>query len=397
MTWLRERTAAVLAGAAVGDALGGVTEGYTPEAIADRYGGRVTGIVPPFFPDWATRRPLGPYHKGDGHVTDDTLMTHALVEVYAKRRDHLDAYAIAEDFVPLLVSGPRWVPELERETILLNRIFLAEKWLVTRLLYAHADPREAGVGNIVNCGAAMYMAPVGVVNAGDPDAAYAEAIDMAGAHQWSYGREAAGVYAAAVAAALAPGATVDSVVKAAMRLAHDGTREAIAAAVAAARNIPAEMDDAETGAVLRGAVEPFDTVGPNYREPALDARIASRTKAIEELPIALGLLVAYRGEFRPTVLAAVNYGRDADSIASMAGAIAGALGGPSVIPPDWLRQITAASRIDLGGVAESLAAAAEDILERDRLRAQRTITRIGTLQGPASQPATKRTREHSTY
>ena len=84
-------------------------------------------------------------------------------------------------------------------------MFLAEKWLVARLHYGHVDPREAGVGNIVNCGAAMYMAPVGIVNAGDPAGAYAEAIELAGAHQSSYGREAAGVFAAAVAAAMRPG------------------------------------------------------------------------------------------------------------------------------------------------------------------------------------------------
>lgn len=379
MTWLHDKAAAVLAGSAIGDALGGATEGFTPEVIQERYGGRVTGIVPPFFSDWATHRPASPYHKGDGHVTDDTLMTHALVEVYAKRRDHLDAYAMAEDFAPLLVAGPRWVPELERETVLVNRVFLAEKWLATRLLYAHADPREAGVGNIVNCGAAMYMAPVGVVNAGDPDQAYAEAIDMAGAHQWSYGREAAGIFSAAVAAALARDATVDSVIDSTVRLAHDGTRAAIVAVVEAARGIPPEQDDAEIGAALRQAIEPYDTVGPHYREPALDARVPSRTKAIEELPIALGLLVAYRGEFRPAVLAAVNYGRDADSIASMTGAIAAALGGPQVIPQAWLTEITTASRIDLDAVADALAAATADILEHDRERAQRAITRVEAI------------------
>ncbi|MEW5633249.1 ADP-ribosylglycohydrolase family protein, partial [Streptomyces hydrogenans] len=54
----------------------------------------------------------------------------------------------------------------------LQRIFLAEKWLVARLHYGHHDPREAGSGNIVNCGAAMYMAPVGLVNAADPHGAY---------------------------------------------------------------------------------------------------------------------------------------------------------------------------------------------------------------------------------
>ena len=80
----------------------------------------------------------------------------------------------------------------------------------------------------------MYMAPVGIVNAGNPDRAYAEALDISGAHQSSYGREAAGVFAAAVAAAFAPDATVSSVVVQALRLAKDGTRAAIEAVCEAA-------------------------------------------------------------------------------------------------------------------------------------------------------------------
>src|SRR3990170_700461 len=86
----------------------------------------------------------------------------------------LAAYAIDEHLVPLLVEERRWIPELEAEALLLHRIFLAEKWIVARLRYGHVDPREGGVGNIVNCGAAMYVAPIGIANAADPIGAYAE-------------------------------------------------------------------------------------------------------------------------------------------------------------------------------------------------------------------------------
>ncbi len=75
----------------------------------------------------------------------------------------------------------------------------------------------------------MYMAPVGLVNAANPAGAYAEALDVAGARQSSYGREAAGVFAAGVAAACAPQGDPDSVVAACLSLAKDGTRSAIEA------------------------------------------------------------------------------------------------------------------------------------------------------------------------
>ncbi|MGW2614551.1 ADP-ribosylglycohydrolase family protein [Streptomyces sp. NPDC001500] len=358
---LEERLTGALVGAAVGDALGGPVEGYSPEQILQRHGGRIHGIVGPWNgDDWRTARPIAPYHKGDGHVTDDTLMTHALIRVYAAVRDHLDAYAVADHLVADLMTTPRWIPELEAEALPLHRIFLAEKWLVARLHYGHADPREAGVGNIVNCGAAMYMAPVGLVNAADPARAYAEALDVAGAHQSSYGREAAGVFAAAVAAACAPRATPESVVASCLTLAKDGTRAAIEAVCeTAARHT--EFESAL--APLREAVAPFDTVGPDYRRPSLAARRPSRIHAIEELPVALGMVLVAGGDYRQAVLGSVNYGRDCDSIATMAGALAGALGSP--VPDDWSKQVADASRLDLWQPAATLVEVAREIFARD--------------------------------
>ncbi|WP_326834659.1 ADP-ribosylglycohydrolase family protein [Amycolatopsis rhabdoformis] len=390
MTWLEDRAVAVITGAAVGDALGGAVEGWTPEQIEERHGGRVTGIVGPWYPNWRDARPIAPYHKGDGHITDDTLMTQALVEVYAKRREHLDAFAVAEDLVPLMIGEPRWVPELESTALLLQRVFLAEKWIVARLHYGHVDPREAGVGNVVNCGAAMYVAPVGVVNAGDPRGAYAEAIDLTGAHQSSYGREAAGVLAALVAAAATPGATLDDVTAAALELAHDGTLEALRAVVEAfGSTTAAPKTDEEERALarrVREVVAPYDSVGPEYRQMSLDARRPSRTKSIEELPAALAFVLAHRGDFRGAVLASVNYGRDADSIAAMAGAICAALGGAEVVPAEWLDPISEASRMDIVATGHVLAAAAADIMRTDRERAQARLKALdGTLSALVSE------------
>ncbi|MFD7258685.1 ADP-ribosylglycohydrolase family protein [Streptomyces sp. NPDC059874] len=379
MLTLEDRAIGALVGAAVGDALGGPVEGWTPDQIVERHGGRIHGIVGPWYEDWRTARPIAPYHKGDGHVTDDTLMTHALVRVYEAVRDHLDAYAVAEHLVPDLMTNPRWIPELEAEALPLQRIFLAEKWIVTRLHYAHVDPREAGNGNIVNCGAAMYMAPVGIANAGNPAGAYAEALDIAGAHQSSYGREAAGVFAAAVAAACLPGATASSVVDTALSLAKDGTRSAIAAV----REVAVRHRDFESAlAPLREAVAPYDSVGPDYRAPSLGARRPSRLHSIEELPIALGMLLIADGAYETSVLGAVNYGRDCDSIATMAGAVAGALGGEAAIPPAWAKQVAEASRLDLHAPAASLAAVAREIFALDRTRRRAHESAFTTLTAP---------------
>lgn len=379
---LQDRAVAVITGSAVGDALGGATEGWTPEQIEERYGGRVRGIVGPFHEDWRAARPIAPYHKGDGHVTDDTLMTRALVEVYARRRDHLDAYAVAEELVPLMIGEPQWVPELEDTVLLLQRVFLAEKWLVARLHYGHVDPREAGVGNIVNCGAAMFIAPVGLANPGEPEAAYAEAIDVSGAHQSSYGREAAGVLAAAVAASVGTNSRLEDVLVTAAGVAHDGTAAAIAAVLDAVAGLPVPADDDDERALarrVRAAVAQFDSVGEQYRAPSMDARRPSRTRSIEELPVALGLLAAHRGDYRGAVLAAVNYGRDSDSIASMAGALAAGLGGSAAVPAEWLDEVERASRTDLRATGRLMADVAAGLVQLDAKRARERAARLTAL------------------
>lgn len=363
---LADRAVGCLAGAAVGDAFGGATEGWESHEIYEHFGGWVEGVVESIRRARGIEKPFSPFHKGDGHVTDDTLMTRVLVGAYAEKRDHLEAHDVESLIVPAIVDEKMWIPELDREDLLYHRLFLAEKWLVLKLRYGHADPREAGVGNIVNCGAAMFVAPVGIVNAGDPDAAYAEATALAGAHQSSYGREAAGVLAACVAEAMRPSATVESVTDVALRLAKDGTRSAIEAVVEAG----ARLDGWRSGglAELRAAFAPFDSVGDVYAAPAQNARIPSRLHSIEEVPIALGLLVATGGDFGEAMLGGVNYGRDADSIASMGGALAGALAGVEAIPREWIEQVSGASRIDVEEAGREIAAVATEIFAKDARR-----------------------------
>jgi ADP-ribosylglycohydrolase len=372
---LTERAVGCLAGAAVGDALGGATEGWESHEIHDHFGGWVEGIVQSIRHARGLVKPFSPFWKGDGHVTDDTLMTRALVRAYSVKRDHLDAYDVERLLLPQIVDEQTWIPELDREDLLYHRLFLAEKWLVLKLRYGHADPRDAGVGNIVNCGAAMYVPPVGIANAGDPDGAYAEALDLTAPHQSSYGREAAAVLAAAVAEAIRPDSTVDAVVETALRLAKEGTRAAIEAVVDAGARVDGWRDGGL--AELRRAFAPFDSVGEHYAQPAQNARTPSRLHAIEELPLALGLLVATGGDHAETVLGGVNYGRDSDSIASMGGALAGALG--SAVRRDWVDDVSAASRIDVEEAGRAMAEVAVEIFAKDVERHRRRAGAIAEL------------------
>lgn len=339
-----------LYGGAIGDALGAPAEWKFPPEIRERY-----GEIVDFVEGWDGPSEIG---KGDGRYTDDTHMVQLLGRIYVEAGGHLDPFVFAQRIVPLIADEPRWVAERGQEMLLVDRLFYPEKWLLMRLRLANADPRLGGVGNMVNCGAAMYAAPVGIVNACDPEAAYREAIDVFSAHQWSYGLEAAGVMAACVAEAFRPTATVDSVVAVALDLAKEGTRAAIEAVVGEARR---HSDWREAIGPLRDAIRPYDGSaedGVRDRGNRTDDWAPSRLKSIEEAPVALGFLVVAEGNFEQAIFGAANYGRDNDSIAGMAGAIAGALHGDGVIRPGWIAQINAANRVDLDPLARDLTALA---------------------------------------
>jgi hypothetical protein len=81
------------------------------------------------------------------------------------------------------------------------------------------------------------------------------------------------------------------------------------------------------------------------------------------------------------VLGAVNYGRDSDSIATMAGALAGALGGVGAVPRQWRDRVAEASRLDLEATGRVMASVAREIHAKDRRRARAHAAAFAELNG----------------
>ena len=379
---LQSRIRGMLHGIALGDALGAPVEKLSAAEIRERYG-RVTSVMTRWHKMDLPPEQRNHRVRGDGIVTDDTLMTLALMDIYGEVRRHLDAWDMADGMVRQIAWTRRWVPELGREAMLIDRLFYPEKWIFQRHQLANCDPRQGGIGNLVNCGAAMYIAPIGAVNAADPKAAYDEAIAFASGHQESYGLEAAGVMAAAVAAAFVPGTTIEDIVDTVLALAKDGTREAIAAIAEQARRLrDSGANHAQACAAFQDAIGRFSVMGDDVNHSvakvgrATDAYRPSRLLSIEELPLALGFCLLNRGEFRRSIEDGINSGRDTDSIGVMAGAILGALHGEGVIEQDDAAQIDSANRLDLAASADAFARTATAILNADRDRQEaRSVAR----------------------
>lgn len=365
MPTLQQKIEGAVYGQAIGDAMGAPVETWPSQRIAERF-----EDVKDFLPVTHNGDPSA--GKGAGRVTDDTLMMEALIHAYAACGDHMDAYDYETYLIPEIAEKTMWVPERQADIPLLERLAWAEKYPWIRLMNNHVEPRSAGIGNVVNCGAAMYIMPVGAVNAGDPHGAYQEAASFVLAHNESYSVEAAAVLAAAAAAAFGEGSTIDKVLTVAKTIARDGTRTAIEAVWAASD----PQDDIQTFIQkTRQAIDPYNSRTPHAAEDnpmrpygINDYGRPSRLHAIEELPIALGALKYGAGDFAKTLHAGVFYGIDCDSIAGMAGMLYGAVYGVDTLPQHLREKVNVANRRDYTSIAQVLYQVTTHIIEKDNQR-----------------------------
>jgi ADP-ribosylglycohydrolase len=157
--------------------------------------------------------------------------------------------------------------------------------------------------------------------------------------------EAAGAIAAAVAEAMGSGAT----------------RESVLAAATAHLPPDSEMIVAiESSASLARSCTSYDEFRERFYATLLRPwphRHAGWSIAVdprESIPAALGIFYVAEGDPRETILGCANFGRDADTIATIGGAIAGALRGASAIPADWIAAVCAASPVDQDALAQDL-------------------------------------------
>lgn len=367
----RDKILGMFMGVAYGDAVGATIEKLSFDDIRERFGRVETYKMAWHKADWQPKDRRFRM-RGHGIFTDDTLMTMALMEVYNVEKRHLDAYDMAKEFVNQIYYETYYVPELQRETHIMERLFYPEQYIFTRHALANCEPREGGIGNMINCGAAMYIAPIGAVNAGNPQAAYNEGIAFAQGHQSSYGLEAAGVFAACVAEALRPGTTLKSVIEVAKQYAKDGTGMAIEALCDLAETLKDRRGDkAYVVKKMQKVIREYSPMGDDVNRSAAKLGIPSnhyapsRLLSIEELPIALFYIVLNDGEFDESMFDGINSGRDTDSIGVMIGAILGAMNGSQVIPIEVIEDLEKVNRYKLRNICDRFSDTVQFIIAND--------------------------------
>ncbi len=324
---LRERVRGAVLGQAVGDAMGAPTEGMSRAEIR-RVHGRITGFI-----------------ADDQAGTDDSEYAALTAQILLKHGPSLTADDVSAEWIRVLVGQEGgFVHGGFSEMDAIHNLTLG--W---RAPVSGSDNHE-----MWSDGSAMRVAPIGAYCAGDP----AEAARLAGIDaSVSHSRD--GIWCGqAIAAAVAAAMTATD------------WREVVAAGLAA---VPS---DSWSARILTRAIE--IATGPGDAEErldALEAAIAIRhyryaDVAPEATALAFGVFAIAEGDYVAAVLGGANIGRDADTIAAMAGGMAGALGGVTAIPGEWRERVS----VLLGGCIKatagvSLAALADAIADVVEARA----------------------------
>lgn len=201
-------------------------------------------------------------------------------------------------------------------------------------------PPLSGRFNVMNNddGAAMRIAPLGILCAGDPQRAARMAEIEAQISHYQDGIWAAQAVAAGVAVAMADG----------------DVEEVLGAALAC---IPAES---WLGYAIHKAMQICDRAGcieQAWEDLHTQFWTPVHSVSPEAIPQALAVYRLTGGDFQQGMFWGGNFGRDADTIGAVIGALCGARHGLEVIPPDWVEKVRRPSGVCLKFTAQ------RDVLE----------------------------------
>jgi ADP-ribosylglycohydrolase len=307
----------------IANSMGDIPEGLSWQQIEERYG-LLDQLLPQdrkgsrqrrrFGPDWVRH----PHHRPPG-TTEDGFERHRLCTGAILKKN---GRITIEDL------GRTWLEEIDPDKF--GYLLGPQDLVIYNLLRAGLPPWEVGrhaswPGFI---GTSKMIMPVGMVNACRPDEAARDARDLGRLKDAQGGTndfaiEVCAAIAAAVAEALRPAATVDSIVDTALGQLPEEARAEVEQGVAWARE-----------------VEDWQELRPRYAERYAGRHISN---AVEVLSGGLACFIAAEGQVREAIVYAVNLGRDTDCKAYVAGGLAGALRGIEAVPADWVQTVEQAA------------------------------------------------------
>ena len=320
-SWLKSRIEGAMYGGAIGDAVGGPVEGAPRDVIEELHGTREVTDMLPYIRKDKNGKPR--VNAPPGKTTDDTHFKNLLCQAILKKGGRVDA----EDFANELTFDDKFAYLIMRMGLIKLHLqrnnYAADNYGQSHMPVVDTAAHHGGKGLPPANGATMMISPVGMLYPGQPHEAYLAGYEIACAIQQGYSADMAGVVAAGVAAALIPDTNARTVV-----------------------NIMMEFAPQSAQALLEDTLELVDESAdmPTFREAFHEKLLIHFLDPGEVVAAAVAGLLLGDGKFEESTLNAVNFGRDADSIATITGALAGALGGISAIPDKWIKAVDESRR-----------------------------------------------------
>lgn len=304
---LAKKIQATLTLSAIGDAMGAATEALSYDQIRETFGGRVETFLAPGKTAYA-------WGNEPGETTDDFSQAYYLCnEVLAN--DGALTKDIAMHAMIKWSQNPRYdrfVGPTTSEAIKMYKEgrteYLPPKGAVTVDYSAKATN-----------GAAMKISPAGLLHPDDVEAAVEAAFTVASVtHDNNLAISGASAVAAAVSASLSEHATIDDVLAAG----YYGAVRGDTLGKVRSREVPG------ASVVKRIELAAKIAAGPGSHEERLRSlyeTVGSGIHIAEAVPCAFGIAMLNRESPLDAVLDAVNVGYDTDTVATIVGAMVGAL------------------------------------------------------------------------
>jgi ADP-ribosylglycohydrolase len=294
-TVLFKKVYGCLLGGIIGDAMGAPAEDMTYNQVKKKFG-------------WI--------NDFEGSGTDDSAIKLILCEAIIKSKGHITADEWADAF---LANKKKYY----------NYFYIPVRNMFHKIESRLSLPVYAGMGNMHSSSSAMSISPMGIINACNPRQAAIETWDTAGLIHGgasTFCRDGACAIAAAVAEAMSPKATVNSVLEASWKYLHKDSSKELLDRI----NLTMEM-------VKR--TRNYEAFRKEYYKKCL-GDIVSDSR--ETVPCVLALFKLANGDPVKVIEYGANFGRDADTIGTMAGALVGAFKGADGLKAAWIAKIEAA-------------------------------------------------------
>lgn len=326
MTELFEKIRGGFYGQAFGDAWA-MPALLNPQETWDYYGGYIETFL-----DGPKGHPV--HHKlTAGQVTDDTEQAAAIAEVIIQDGEVTPkgvAQALVNWYQRIGGDESPYVGPSSRRAI--------------QAIMGGEDLEKVGRFGDTN-GAAMRVSPVGLINPGNVDQAIRDAaVSCIPSHNTDVAISGAAAVAGAIAAALVSNSTIDEVVNAGVVAAEEGRKYGnVWLGASIPRRITWAVDLVSTGKPVRERLQDvYDYVGTSLAMS-------------EAVPAAFGIFVMAEGDPTQAAILSAALSGDADTVAAMACAMAGAWKGINAFSPEHLSTLERANPwLDFSGLTSGL-------------------------------------------